>query len=145
MAKFDLLARVEPVRVLIPKDASQEEVYNARRVKGFHELQAELLKKPESKAAIEMGKLDDVNGAVVIGLVSRPEVQKLLRDDRVGLQTQEHDRLVASISGGSALLITSATERGLREALWDYLAHIEAPLPNDALKTEMLAAPVSAQ
>ena len=61
--------------------------------------------------------------------------------DWIDFKAKGDTGIVGSVNSGSALLITSATERGLRETLWDYLLKIEAPLLKDDLKTEELAVP----
>ncbi|NOZ23869.1 MAG: hypothetical protein GXP25_22550 [Planctomycetes bacterium] len=138
--KFDRLTKAEAVRVVIPKEHTVEEMADARRIKGFHEFQAELLKKDAAPLTIEPGAAD-LAGAVLIGLASKPEIQQVLQAEDIDFKAEGDTGIVAAINGGATLLITSGGECGLRETLWDYLRRIEAPLPKDDLKTEELARP----
>ncbi|MEW6355825.1 MAG: hypothetical protein AB1696_05855 [Planctomycetota bacterium] len=140
VVQFKHLAKAEALRVVIPREHTAEEMANARRIKGFHEFQADLLKKDAAPFAIEPGATD-LEGAVIIGLASKPEIRQVLQAEGIGFKAEGDTGIVAAIKGNTALLITSGTERGLREALWDYLFRIEAPLPNDDLRIEELAAP----
>jgi len=74
-------------------------------------------------------------------LASRPEIGRLLAGAASGAELEGDGGVVASCRGGATLVISGATERGVRTALWDLLGRIEAPLPNDDLRVEELAAP----
>lgn len=116
--KARFLADAEPTSIVASADAASQ--HTARRVKGFIELQAELLRKPPEVEIVQSETDAKLAYRVVVRRSSAPTL---------------------AASDPRTLIVAGPDEETMRRMLWDYFDTIEAPMSKESAKWR-LAAPV---